>query len=223
MTCHGEALIRTLYEDYGEMLLAYAARLTNDRTAAEDIVRDTLIRARRHPYALVSRDGSVRSWLLSVAHDIAFGRVVDDHGGEASPERLGFIVLEPVPESAARARRWFRKLMTGHDLACSIDDCLLLISELVTNAITYGRADGDWSVRVEWWRDGDALRVEVHNPAAGSPLDVELRRCSADDEHGRGLELVAALADCWAVESSQFTGTRVTFTLNNAWKFNGDH
>ena len=51
-----------------------------------------------------------------------------------------------------------------------------LISELVANAITYGRADEEWRVRVEWFRDGTSLRVEVHNP--GCPANVGPRAAS---------------------------------------------
>lgn len=31
-----------------------------------------------------------------------------------------------------------------------MDDGLLMISELVTNAIRYGEAEGEWRVRVDW-------------------------------------------------------------------------
>jgi hypothetical protein len=44
-------------------VLAYATRLTGDRTAAEDVVQETLIRAWRHPEALANRKGSARRWL----------------------------------------------------------------------------------------------------------------------------------------------------------------
>jgi hypothetical protein len=51
------------YRDHGRALLAYAPRLTGDRTAAEDVVQETLIRAWRHPEALANRKGSARRWL----------------------------------------------------------------------------------------------------------------------------------------------------------------
>ncbi|WP_448701194.1 sigma factor, partial [Streptomyces avidinii] len=46
-----EALIKSVYEEHGHALLAYATRLTGDRAAAEDVVQETLIRAWRHPGA----------------------------------------------------------------------------------------------------------------------------------------------------------------------------
>ncbi|MEU6344231.1 sigma-70 family RNA polymerase sigma factor [Streptomyces sp. NPDC046977] len=69
-----EALIRALYEEHGKALLAYATRLTGDRAAAEDVVQETLIRAWRHPDALVNGKGSVRGWLLTVARNIITDR-----------------------------------------------------------------------------------------------------------------------------------------------------
>lgn len=69
-----EALIRSLYEEHGRALLAYAQRLTGDRSAAEDVVQETLIRAWKHPDALVNGKGSVRGWLLTVARNIITDR-----------------------------------------------------------------------------------------------------------------------------------------------------
>ncbi|SFC21664.1 sigma-70 family RNA polymerase sigma factor [Streptomyces aidingensis] len=69
-----EALIRSLYEEHGRALLAYATRLTGDRAAAEDIVQETLIRAWRHPEVLVNGKGSVRGWLLTVTRNIVTDR-----------------------------------------------------------------------------------------------------------------------------------------------------
>ncbi|MCG6498332.1 sigma-70 family RNA polymerase sigma factor [Kitasatospora sp. A2-31] len=69
-----EALIRTLYEQHGGALLAYAIRLTGDRAAAEDAVQETLIRAWRNPEALTEARGSVRSWLLTVERNLITDR-----------------------------------------------------------------------------------------------------------------------------------------------------
>ncbi|MFD5772787.1 ATP-binding protein [Streptomyces fungicidicus] len=139
---------------------------------------------------------------------------IDRHPCEGSP-RLGSMLLEPTPESVSRARRWFRKLITPYQPTCSVDDCVLLISELVTNAILYGRSDEEWVVRVDWFREGASLRVEVHNP--GFPTSVRLRRPDADDAHGRGLLLVDSIAASWHSGPSRFGGTVVSFELADAW------
>jgi RNA polymerase sigma-70 factor, ECF subfamily len=69
-----EALVRSLYEEHGRALLAYATRLTGDRAAAEDVVQETLLRAWKHPEVLVNGKGSVRGWLLTVARNIITDR-----------------------------------------------------------------------------------------------------------------------------------------------------
>ncbi|MFD7026995.1 sigma-70 family RNA polymerase sigma factor [Streptomyces sp. NPDC059917] len=69
-----EALIRSVYEEHGHALLAYATRLTGDRAAAEDVVQETVIRAWRHAEILVNGKGSVRGWLLTVARNIITDR-----------------------------------------------------------------------------------------------------------------------------------------------------
>lgn len=68
-----DALIRAVYEQHGQAVLAYATKLTGDRAAAEDVLQETLVRAWRHSEVLVNDKGSVRAWLLTVA-----GRIVVD-------------------------------------------------------------------------------------------------------------------------------------------------
>lgn len=70
----GEDLIRTLYQEHGRSLLAYAVRLTGDRAAAEDVVQETLLRAWKHADDLEHGIGSVRGWLLTVARNIITDR-----------------------------------------------------------------------------------------------------------------------------------------------------
>lgn len=65
-----EALIRSLYAEYGRMLLGYTYRLTGDRQRAEDVVQETLLRAWRHAGSLSEDRGSVRGWLLTVARNV---------------------------------------------------------------------------------------------------------------------------------------------------------
>lgn len=77
------------------------------------------------------------------------------------------------------------------------------------------RADEEWCVRVEWFREGTSLRVEVHNP--GFPVNVRLRRPDADDAHGRGLLLVDSIAESWHSGPSRFGGTVVSFLMADAW------
>jgi len=69
-----EALIRSVFDQHGRALLAYATRLLGDRQAAEDVVQETLVRAWRHPDVLVNGRGSVRGWLLTVVRNVVIDR-----------------------------------------------------------------------------------------------------------------------------------------------------
>jgi RNA polymerase sigma-70 factor, ECF subfamily len=90
-----DAAIRLLYEQHAAPLLAYALRLTaGDRGRAEDIVQETLLRAWRHPQALDPERGPVRSWLFTVARNVA----VDAHRARrARPNEVGDDALAVVP------------------------------------------------------------------------------------------------------------------------------
>ncbi len=81
-----------------------------------------------------------------------------------------------------------------------VEDVVLVASELVANAVRHGSALPSGSVLVRWDVDdsGVGLRV-VDGGAAGSP---ELRRPEPDAPSGRGLAIVATLADRWGVDTN---------------------
>ncbi|MFV8128103.1 ATP-binding protein [Streptomyces syringium] len=146
-------------------------------------------------------------------------RVASIVGTGVRPEPLGCITVEAVPESVALVRRLFRELTGAHGLGFPVDDCVLLVSELVTNAVDHvDRAAGDGArqIRVDWWRVRDGLRVDVHS--GGPPEGIRLRRPRDDDPRGRGLLLVDLLTDAWAVEPSRHGGTMVSFVIENVWR-----
>src|SRR4051794_41978060 len=90
-----DGAVRVLYEQHAAPLLAYALRLTGgDRGRSEDIVQETLLRAWRHPEALDPDRGPVRSWLFTVARNVA----VDAHRARrARPPEVGDEALGLVP------------------------------------------------------------------------------------------------------------------------------
>jgi RNA polymerase sigma-70 factor (ECF subfamily) len=69
-----EALVHAVYQEHGRAMLAYATRLTGDRSAGEDIVQEALIRAWRHPEVLTNGRGSTRGWLLTVVRNLVTDR-----------------------------------------------------------------------------------------------------------------------------------------------------
>ncbi|MGW5257797.1 ATP-binding protein [Streptomyces sp. NPDC004012] len=94
------------------------------------------------------------------------------------------------------ARRFTEETLAGWGLAAADrgDDVLLCVSELATNALVHGVPPGR-RFRVFLRHDGAVLRVEVQDSGGGEPRIPEQA-----DEGGRGLLLVAALADKWGVD-----------------------
>lgn len=81
------------------------------------------------------------------------------------------------------------------------DAVALIVAELAANAVTHGRVPGrDFELRLSLV--GGSVRVEVTDTHSGPPSPPGPRgvaRPGSLDEHGRGLVLVAALADRWEV------------------------
>src|SRR5258708_19159397 len=64
-----------LYAESGPAVLAYVTALLGDRYLAEDVLQETMLRAWRHCEQLSEENGSIRGWLLRVAHNIAIDKV----------------------------------------------------------------------------------------------------------------------------------------------------
>lgn len=116
------------------------------------------------------------------------------------------------PASAAQARSFVAETLTTWQLDDRFDEVLQCVSELATNAIEHASpADRDFLVRVVC---GDGrLRIEVGDKGGGTPA---VRDATAEDCHGRGLFLVAELADDWGVAFHEEAGKTVwtEFKLN---------
>lgn len=63
--------MRALHAQHGHALLAYAMCLTGDPAAAQDLVRESILRACRTPGLLDQSEGSARVWLFTAARHIA--------------------------------------------------------------------------------------------------------------------------------------------------------
>lgn len=122
------------------------------------------------------------------------------------------------PDAVGSARHAVRDALRAWDLLDTVGDVtVLLVSELVTNSLRY--ASGPIGVRlVRPAAEGadayppDArpvLVVEVSDPLPDPPLE---RVADADDEGGRGLQLVACSARRWGTRRGR-TGKTVWFEL----------
>src|ERR1043166_2817933 len=72
---------------------------------------------------------------------------------------------------------------------------LLLLSEVVTNAITHGSRPGD-RITVAWTLDRDLLKVAVVDSGSTSDQPTPLQ-ADEEREEGRGLLIVDEVADYW--------------------------
>jgi serine/threonine-protein kinase RsbW len=118
--------------------------------------------------------------------------------------------LPAVPESAPLARAIVRDAAAEHGLDGETTwDLILATSEAVANAVLHGAACGDATRGVLLAIEVDATSISIEVCDCGS-FDAELRPAAEDDLGGRGIPIIAALADHFELipEPSQ---TRVRF------------
>jgi two-component sensor histidine kinase len=91
-----------------------------------------------------------------------------------------------------------------------LDDLHLVVSELVTNAVTHSGLRGAESVILKVRElSRSRIRVEVADAGGGFP-EVST---PPTDQHGRGLAIVARLADRWGTERNGETRVWAEMTL----------
>ncbi len=100
-------------------------------------------------------------------------------------------VLPADRTAPSRARRFVSDTLLRWDVSREVvDDSVLLVSELVTNALLHAGS----APIVELTRSGSSFRCSVHDDSAARP---RRRRYGNDAVTGRGLALVEALSDRW--------------------------
>ncbi|MFE7170142.1 ATP-binding protein [Streptomyces sp. NPDC057616] len=128
---------------------------------------------------------------------------------------MALVVAQEVPTSSSMAvphgpagvgqarHRMREQLRTGGVSDAVIDDAVLILSELLSNACKHGRPlgdalSGDGDVRAAWQVDrGGRLTVEVTD--GGGPTRPAPATPSITAHGGRGLNIITALADDWGV------------------------
>ncbi|MET9959809.1 SpoIIE family protein phosphatase [Streptomyces sp. NPDC006326] len=175
-------------------LVLYTDGLVEDRHRDIDVALDQLQRALAHPGR--SPEETCRAVVEAMApehptDDIAL-LVARTHTLPADRIAVWDLPADPARVSDVRTAATRRLADWGLDeLAFSTE---LMLSELVTNAIRYGTEP----IQVRLIRD----RVLICEVSDGSSTAPHLRRAAGTDEGGRGLFLVAQLAQAW--------GTRYT-------------
>ena len=116
---------------------------------------------------------------------------VPHHASTGAPEFRTALPGEAT--SAAEARRFVAARLAEAGLDEVVDTAVLLVSELVANAVLHAHTDLVVVVRI----DEELITVEVHDGSAGAPAPKHYSSLSGT---GRGLVLVEALADGWGME-----------------------
>ena len=96
--------------------------------------------------------------------------------------------------SARDARRFAAKVLATWGCDDVEDAVLLLVSELVTNAVIHAHSDVEVVLRLRPQR----VRVEIIDAAAEY---VQRREAASEDQSGRGMALTEALAAAWGVDT----------------------
>ncbi|MFF0221776.1 ATP-binding protein [Streptomyces sp. NPDC004629] len=155
-------------------------------------------------------------------HRPRIGRFPVQAGGASTPWRgakevsgVALVVAQEVPTSSSmavphgpagvgKARHRMREQLRGGGVSESvIDDAVLVLSELLSNACKHGRPLGDASVgdgdvRAAWRVDPRGrLIVEVTD--GGGPTRPAPATPSVTAHGGRGLNIITALAADWGV------------------------
>jgi anti-sigma regulatory factor (Ser/Thr protein kinase) len=140
--------------------------------------------------------------------------------GDAAQQRavpaqsvLGRLTMPGRPDHVSEARALVVKALG--DLHPRLDDAVLMVSELVTNAIVHSNSrQPGGTVLVSVLECADGVRVEVAD--RGSELSTPVVRTDRNAADGHGLFLVQSLADQWGYLRGE-AGTTVWFALRRAW------
>jgi anti-sigma regulatory factor (Ser/Thr protein kinase) len=112
----------------------------------------------------------------------------------------GTVLLPYAPASVAVARqRLADELMAAGIFDSAVGDAVLVVSELLSNAIRHARPLPGANVQVAWALDDDAVEVAVSD--GGGPTRPIRAHASVSSLGGRGLDIVEYLARTWGVRT----------------------
>lgn len=124
------------------------------------------------------------------------------------PHRTWTVILPHHAQAPVVARRSAGEVLRYWGLGGVEETALLVISELVTNAVLHAHADGS-SPELHLHAGSAWLRIEVHDT---DPRPPQPRAPVGLDETGRGLLLIEAITDRWGVYATA-TGKAVWAAL----------
>ncbi len=119
--------------------------------------------------------------------------------------------LDAAELSAREARQLVRTVLADARVSTdATETALLLVSELVTNAVLHADGRPVLDIAVE----PDRLRIAVSDTGRGTP-EVQTDNPLLSD-HGRGMLLVDTLSSRWGSEPSEVGGKCVWFELEQS-------
>lgn len=130
-----------------------------------------------------------------------------------TPPRLFRTAFPARPSCAADVRRMVATQLRIWRLAPLVDDAVLATDELFSNAVRHASTAPTDSVAVTLEHSGGRLRVTLTDSSPALPVP---RLPEEGAESGRGLSIVAALADDWGTEppGPGRVGKKVWFALS---------
>jgi anti-sigma regulatory factor (Ser/Thr protein kinase) len=130
---------------------------------------------------------------------------VDAAQGAGRTARTQVIELDGDADAPSRGRQAVTAVLDDWGCAPGTrEDLLLVVSELVTNAVVHGAEP----IVVTMVRAAERVRVEVTDGATESSPHTNPRP-AADAENGRGLSVVTRLAVAWGWRASPGNGKTV--------------
>ncbi|MFF4776469.1 ATP-binding protein [Microtetraspora fusca] len=135
------------------------------------------------------------------------------HGGVRP---LGGAELPGRASSVGEARRWARGLLAGWLSGDAVDDAVVLLSELVTNAVVHSDSgrEPDGFVTVFVAAGVGIAHVEVIDDGSATSVPT-VREASEASDGGRGLWMVDAMATAWGVHHDDEAGNAVWFEIRD--------
>ncbi|KUN72918.1 protein phosphatase [Streptomyces canus] len=131
---------------------------------------------------------------------------VPTRDGDALPHAHATLPGGPLAPGSARAllraafTEWAELALPGTEFLTDrqADDAVVVVSELVTNAVIHAGTDVELDCRLEAHTGALVVEVLDHHPSR-APRDGDPEPSYGTPEYGRGLRLVAALAETWGI------------------------
>lgn len=135
----------------------------------------------------------------------------DEQGPYADASRRAVartVALPATPRSSLAARTFAERTLAQWGVGAEVsDDVLLVVDELVTNAVLHARAPITLVLDLQ----ARTVRIEVTDP---SPLMPTARSRSATRTSGRGLTIIEAISGDWGTRQRVGGGKSVWADVN---------